>query len=65
MKTKLGRLIAILVFGAAMPALSGLVINYLDSRLDVIIPVQTWFGPAAFLGYLWLHRRYGRERLID
>jgi hypothetical protein len=56
--------ILILVFGAAMPSLSGLIINYLDSRLDVIIPVQTWFGPAAFVGYLWLRRRYGRERTM-
>jgi hypothetical protein len=54
----------ILVFGAAMPTLSGLLINYIDARLDVIIPAQTWFGPAALLGYLWLRRRYGRERTM-
>jgi hypothetical protein len=54
----------ILVFGAAMPTLSGLLINYIDSRLDVIIPAQTWFGPAALVGYLWLRRRYGRERTM-
>ena len=52
----------VLVFGAVMPALSGLLINYVDSRLDVVIPAQTWFGPAAVLGYLWLRHRYGRER---
>ncbi len=57
-------LVLILVFGAAMPTLSGLVINYIDSRADVIIPAQTWFGPAAILGYLWLRRRYGRERTM-
>ena len=54
----------IVVFGAAMPTLSGLLINYIDSRLDVIIPAQTWFGPAAIVGYLWLRRRYGRERTM-
>jgi hypothetical protein len=54
----------ILVFGAAMPTLSGLLINYIDARLDVIIPAQTWFGPAALVGYLWLRRRYGRERTM-
>lgn len=54
----------ILVFGAAMPTLSGLLINYIDARADVIIPAQTWFGPAAFIGYLWLRRRYGRERTM-
>jgi hypothetical protein len=57
-------IILILVFGAAMPTLSGLLINYIDARADVIIPAQTWFGPAAMLGYLWLRRRYGRERTM-
>jgi len=55
----------VLVFGAVMPALSGLLINYVDTRLDVVIPAQTWFGPAAVLGYLWLRRRYGRERTMQ
>jgi hypothetical protein len=57
-------LILVLVFGAAMPTLSGLLINYVDARADVVIPAQTWFGPAALLGYLWLRRRYGRERTM-
>jgi hypothetical protein len=54
----------VLVFGAVMPTLSALLINYVDLRLDVVIPAQTWFGPAAVLGYLWLRRRYGRERTM-
>lgn len=54
----------VLVFGAVMPALSGLLISYVDARLDVVIPAQTWFGPAAVVGYLWLRRRYGRERTM-
>jgi hypothetical protein len=54
----------VLVFGAILPPLSGLFINYVDSRLDVVIPAQTWFGPAAVAGYLWLRRRYGRERTM-
>jgi hypothetical protein len=54
----------VLVFGALMPTLSGLLINYVDARADVVIPAQTWFGPAAVLGYLWLRRRYGRERTM-
>ncbi|HEV7651057.1 MAG TPA: hypothetical protein VGP26_23160 [Actinophytocola sp.] len=57
-------LVLILVFGAAMPTLSGLLINYIDARLDVIIPAQTWFGPAALLGYLWMRHRYGPERTM-
>lgn len=54
----------VIVFGSAMPALSGLLINYVDSRLDVVIPAQTWFGPAALVGYFWLRHRYGRERTM-
>lgn len=54
----------VLVFGAVMPALSGLLVNYVDSRLDVVIPAQTWFGPAAVVGYLWLRHRHGRERTM-
>jgi hypothetical protein len=57
-------LILVFVFGAAMPTLSGLLINYVDARADVVIPAQTWFGPAALLGYLWLRHRYGRERTM-
>lgn len=55
----------VLVFGAVMPAVSGLLINYVDSRLDVVIPAQTWFGPAALVGYAWLRHRYGRERTMQ
>lgn len=58
-------LILVFVFGAAMPTLSGLLINYVDARADVVIPAQTWFGPAALLGYLWMRRRYGRERTMQ
>jgi len=57
-------LVLVLVFGAVAPTLSGLAISYVDVRLDVVIPAQTWFGPAALLGYLWLRRRYGRERTM-
>jgi len=54
----------ILVFGAVMPSLSGLLINYIDARADVIIPAQTWFGPAALLCFLWLRSRFGPERTM-
>jgi hypothetical protein len=52
----------IVVFGILIPSVAPLVINYIDARADVVVPIQTWFGPPAFLGYLWLRRRYGRER---
>jgi hypothetical protein len=54
----------ILVFGAVMPSLSGLLINYIDARADVIIPAQTWFGPAALLGFLWMRKHFGPERTM-
>jgi hypothetical protein len=54
----------VLVFGAVIPPLTGFLINYVDHGLDVVIPAQTWFGPAAVVGYLWLRRRYGRERTM-
>jgi hypothetical protein len=54
----------VFVFGAALPATSSLLINYIDARSDIVIPAQTWFGPAAFLGYLWMRRRWGRERTM-
>jgi hypothetical protein len=54
----------VFLFGATLPTLSGLLINYVDERADVVIPAQTWFGPAALVGYLWLRHRYGRERTM-
>lgn len=57
-------LVLILVFGAAMPSLSSLLINYIDARADIVIPAQTWFGPAGYFGYRWLRHKYGRERTM-
>jgi hypothetical protein len=54
----------IAVFGIALPTMAPLLINYIDARTDVIVPVQTYFGPFAFLGYLWLRRHYGEERTM-
>jgi hypothetical protein len=57
-------MVLIVVFGAVLPSMSGLAFNYIDARLDVVIPAQTWFGPAALVGYFWLRRKYGRERTM-
>lgn len=54
----------IAVFGVAAPAFTPLLINLIDPRGDVAIPVQAFFGPAAFLAYLWLRHRHGRERTM-
>ncbi|HST64075.1 MAG TPA: hypothetical protein VLM05_02705, partial [Mycobacteriales bacterium] len=52
------------LFGAVLPSLVPLVINFVDARTDVLVPAQAWFGPPAVLGYLWLRRKYGRERTV-
>lgn len=53
----------VVLFGAVVPALVPLIIDYVDPRTtDVLVPAQAWFGPAAYLGYRWLRHRYGRER---
>jgi hypothetical protein len=54
----------IVVFGACIPSFVPLTINLIDARSDIIVPSQVFFGPAAFLGYLWLKHRYGRERTM-
>src|SRR5579885_1443764 len=57
-------LVLIAVFGGVVPSLTPLVINFVDARADIVVPVQTWFGPVAFVGYLWMRRRYGPERTM-
>lgn len=54
----------IVVFGACVPSLVPLVVNFVDARTDVLVPSQAFFGPAAFLCYLWLKHRYGPERTM-
>jgi hypothetical protein len=55
----------IIVFGAIAPALAPLVIHsFLDARTDLVVPAQTLFGPAAFIAYRWMGRRYGKERTM-
>jgi hypothetical protein len=54
----------VVAFGTIVPSLVPLVINFVDARFDVLVPAQTFFGPAAFLCYLWMRRHYGRERTM-
>jgi hypothetical protein len=54
----------IVVFGVCVPSFVPLAINFLDARSDVIVPAQAFFGPAAFVCYLRLKHRYGRERTM-
>src|SRR4029453_18972426 len=54
------------VFGAALPALTPLVLGaFTRGSLNVVVPVQTWFGPPAFLLYRWMRKHYGPERTME
>jgi hypothetical protein len=57
-------LVLVTLFGAVLPSVVPLVINFVDARTDVLVPAQAWFGPPALLGYLYLRRRYGAERTV-
>lgn len=54
----------IVVVGAGVVCFVPLLFNFLDVELDVLVPSQVFFGPAAFLLYLWFKHRYGRERTM-
>jgi len=58
-------LLVVVAFGAVMPAVAPLFSSiFIDARTDLVVPAQVAFGPAAFLCYLWLRRRYGQERTM-
>jgi hypothetical protein len=52
------------VFGALVTAFIPFALNFLDQELDLLVPSQALFGPAAFLCYLWMKHRWGRERTM-
>lgn len=53
------------VFGALIPAAAPLVLSIvIRGGLNVVVPAQTFFGPAAFVAYLYLRHRLGRERTM-
>ena len=54
----------VLLFGAVAPALFPLMIDFVTARADTVVPAQVWFGPAAFVTWLWLRHRYGQERTM-
>lgn len=55
----------VVVFGAFVPSFAPLVFELTDARTDIVVPAQVAFGPVAFLAYLWLRRRHGRERTMQ
>ncbi|MFL6140647.1 MAG: hypothetical protein ACJ72N_02100 [Labedaea sp.] len=56
--------VVVIIFGAVLPAMAPLMINFIDARADVVVPAQTFFGPAAFVAYLWMRSRFGKERTV-
>jgi hypothetical protein len=55
----------LVVFGAVAPSVTPLVLGaFTRGSLNVVVPVQTWFGPPAFLLYRWMRRHYGPERTM-
>jgi hypothetical protein len=54
----------IVVMGGFATAYIPFVFNLSNANLDVEIPAQSVFGPAAFVTYLWMKRHYGRERTM-
>lgn len=55
----------IVLFGVGAVSVAPLVLDsFITARTDVAIPAQTLFGPAAFMAYLWMRRRFGRERTM-
>jgi hypothetical protein len=45
------------VLGAFVTAFIPFLFNFLDQELDLLVPSQALFGPAAFLCYRWMKRR--------
>ncbi len=47
----------IAIFGAALPSLSPLVISsFVRTNIGIVIPIEAFFGPAAFVTYYLLQR---------
>lgn len=53
------------VFGAILPSMTPLILGaFTRGSLNVVVPVQTWFGPPAFVLYRWMRSHYGPERTM-
>ncbi|HEX6527104.1 MAG TPA: hypothetical protein VF070_44885 [Streptosporangiaceae bacterium] len=54
----------VVVLGCLATAFLPFLFNFTNANLDELVPAQSLFGPAAFVAYLWMKRRYGRERTM-
>ena len=50
--------------GAFVTAFIPFLGNFVDTQLDLLIPSQALFGPAAFVCYLLMKRKWGPERTM-
>jgi hypothetical protein len=48
---------AVIVFGGIVPITLPSMVSALNTEGGFVVPVQTFFGPVAFLLYLWFARR--------
>jgi len=56
----------ITIFGAFLPAVAPLFIAAtVRSGVGVVVPAQIFFGPAAFITYLWLSRREPERSMAE
>lgn len=57
-KGVMSALVIIALFGAILPSVSPLIINFvIRANVGIVVPAQASFGPAALITYLWLARR--------
>jgi hypothetical protein len=55
-KAAIAAIALIAIFGAILPSLSPLMIAAVTRKIGITVPAQVFFGPAAFIAYLWLAR---------
>jgi hypothetical protein len=56
----------VLVFGSLGPGLAPLVLDAVTrGSNNFVVPAQTFFGIPAFITYVLLRRRYGKERTVQ
>jgi hypothetical protein len=58
-------LVLVATFGAVLPGVFPLAVEALFATTPSLVPAQVFFGPAAFLGYLWLRRRGPERRMVE
>ncbi|WP_330328807.1 hypothetical protein OHS33_03005 [Streptomyces sp. NBC_00536] len=58
-------IVLVTVFGAVAPVVALQLVTAVTGHAPTMIPAQVIFGPAAFLGHLYLRRRGPERRMAD